>query len=82
MHTHTHSLRPGPAQARLLAGQKLQGVLTSQEVQAILRQRGWEADYPLFTTGARPAQRSVGPGARMLLRSGGRLRDGHPGSAC
>ena len=29
-------------QASLLSGQKLQGVLTSDEVQAILRQRGWE----------------------------------------
>jgi glycerol-3-phosphate dehydrogenase (NAD+) len=38
-------------EARLLGGQKLQGVLTSDEVQAILARRGWEADYPLFTTG-------------------------------
>ena len=30
------------AQARLLGGQKLQGVLTSNEVQAILERRGWE----------------------------------------
>jgi glycerol-3-phosphate dehydrogenase (NAD+) len=33
----------------LLAGQKLQGVLTSNEVQVVLRDRGWERDYPLFT---------------------------------
>ena len=37
-------------QAKLLAGQKLQGVLTSNEVQGILRMRGWESQYPLFTT--------------------------------
>lgn len=34
----------------LLRGQKLQGVLTSNEVQEILRMRGWEQTYPLFTT--------------------------------
>lgn len=37
-------------EARLLNGQKLQGVLTSDEVQDILRLKGWEQDYPLFTT--------------------------------
>ncbi|WIA14356.1 hypothetical protein OEZ85_002885 [Tetradesmus obliquus] len=37
-------------EAELLKGQKLQGVLTSNEVQEILKQRGWEAEYPLFTT--------------------------------
>jgi glycerol-3-phosphate dehydrogenase (NAD+) len=35
---------------RLLNGQKLQGVLTSNEVQEILELRGWEKDFPLFTT--------------------------------
>lgn len=39
-------------QEELLKGQKLQGTLTSDEVQAILKQRGWELNYPLFTTGA------------------------------
>ena len=37
-------------EAELLDGQKLQGVLTSDEVQAVLRARGWQGDYPLFTT--------------------------------
>ena len=37
-------------QTELLAGQKLQGVLTSNEVQSILRVRGWESRFPLFTT--------------------------------
>jgi hypothetical protein len=37
-------------QEELLSGQKLQGVLTSNEVQSILSARGWEKDYPLFTT--------------------------------
>ena len=53
---HTHTCLPAclPArQVELLKGQKLQGVLTSNEVQAILAARGWEKEYPLFTTGAR-----------------------------
>lgn len=33
----------------MLGGQKLQGVLTSDEVQEVLRDRGWEQQYPLFT---------------------------------
>ena len=37
-------------EAELLGGQKLQGVLTSDEVQAVLTARGWVRDYPLFTT--------------------------------
>ncbi len=37
-------------EAELLNGQKLQGVLTSDEVQTVLRARGQEADFPLFTT--------------------------------
>uniref|UniRef100_C5H3W1 Glycerol-3-phosphate dehydrogenase [NAD(+)] n=1 Tax=Dunaliella viridis TaxID=140095 RepID=C5H3W1_9CHLO len=34
----------------MLSGQKLQGVLTSDEVQEILHARGWELEFPLFTT--------------------------------
>jgi hypothetical protein len=49
-------------ESRLLGGQKLQGALTAGEVQAILRKRGWEANYPLFTTGAGRAQSGCGPG--------------------
>lgn len=37
-------------EAELLGGQKLQGVLTSHEVQAVLRRRGVEGNFPLFTT--------------------------------
>lgn len=33
----------------LLNGQKLQGVLTSNEVQRVLKMKGWEMQYPLFT---------------------------------
>lgn len=40
----------GELENELLKGQKLQGVLTSDEVQEILRARGWERQYPLFTT--------------------------------
>lgn len=36
-------------QAELLNGQKLQGVLSSNEVQSVLKVRGWEADYPLMS---------------------------------
>ena len=43
---------PAPClQAELLHGQKLQGTLTAEEVAVILQRRGWEAEYPLFTTG-------------------------------
>lgn len=34
----------------LLNGQKLQGVLTSNEVQEIITNKQWEAQFPLFTT--------------------------------
>jgi len=37
-------------EAKLLNGQKLQGVLTSNEVQEILVQKGWQQDFPLMTT--------------------------------
>ncbi|GIL57042.1 hypothetical protein Vafri_12308 [Volvox africanus] len=37
-------------EAELLKGQKLQGVLTSNEVQEILKTRRWESNFPLFTT--------------------------------
>ncbi|KAI8466342.1 MAG: NAD-dependent glycerol-3-phosphate dehydrogenase N-terminus-domain-containing protein [Monoraphidium minutum] len=50
-------------EADLLKGQKLQGVLTSDEVQEILRARSWEADYPLFTTVNRIANGAVPPSA-------------------
>ncbi len=55
--------KPAPSPARvqvaLLSGQKLQGVLTSQEVQEILKKRGWEGDYPLFTTVNRIVRRQL-----------------------
>eukprot|EP00798_Chlamydomonas_sp_ICE-L_P025777 gene25777-11445_t len=34
----------------LLNGQKLQGLLTSNEIQETLEAKGWEKEYPLFTT--------------------------------
>jgi glycerol-3-phosphate dehydrogenase (NAD+) len=37
-------------EAELLGGQKLQGVLTSHEVQAVLKKKGLEKEFPLFTT--------------------------------
>nr|QKY14970.1 glycerol-3-phosphate dehydrogenase (NAD+) (GPDA) [Polytomella parva] len=37
-------------ETELLKGQKLQGVLTSSEVQEIIHANEWEEDYPLFTT--------------------------------
>lgn len=33
----------------MLNGQKLQGILTSDEVQTVLQIKGWERQYPLFT---------------------------------
>ncbi|KIZ06786.1 glycerol-3-phosphate dehydrogenase(NAD+) [Monoraphidium neglectum] len=50
-------------EAELLNGQKLQGVLTSNEVQEILKARDWEADYPLFTTVNRIVSGAVPPSA-------------------
>ncbi|KAA8492338.1 Glycerol-3-phosphate dehydrogenase NAD(+) [Porphyridium purpureum] len=35
-------------EAELLHGQKLQGTLTSHEVQSCLKIKGWEADFPLL----------------------------------
>mmetsp|Transcript_4997 Transcript_4997/g.17708 ORF Transcript_4997/g.17708 Transcript_4997/m.17708 type:complete len:120 (+) Transcript_4997:1-360(+) len=40
----------GMLEEEMLKGQKLQGELTSNEVQAVLRAKGWELDFPLFTT--------------------------------
>jgi glycerol-3-phosphate dehydrogenase (NAD+) len=37
-------------EAELLNGQKLQGVLTSMEVQSVLKSKGLKKDYPLFMT--------------------------------
>mmetsp|Transcript_21179 Transcript_21179/g.55176 ORF Transcript_21179/g.55176 Transcript_21179/m.55176 type:complete len:618 (+) Transcript_21179:94-1947(+) len=34
----------------ILGGQRLQGVATSNEVQEVMRVRGWESTYPLFST--------------------------------
>ena len=45
----------------MLNGQKLQGVITSDEVQEILRIRGWERDFPLFTTINRVANKQLDP---------------------
>ncbi len=52
----------------MLNGQKLQGVLTSDEVQEILHARGWELDFPLFTTINRIIHGEVPPD--MILRWG------------
>lgn len=50
-------------EARLLGGQKLQGVLTSHEVQAVLRKRGLESEFPLFSTINRICAGAVPPEA-------------------
>eukprot|EP00811_Abedinium_folium_P034166 NODE_7070_length_1612_cov_7.428956.p1 GENE.NODE_7070_length_1612_cov_7.428956~~NODE_7070_length_1612_cov_7.428956.p1 ORF type:complete len:249 (-),score=87.21 NODE_7070_length_1612_cov_7.428956:482-1228(-) len=54
---YTKSRMPGSTpqswdviEAEILKGMKLQGVLTSNEVQIVLKRRGIEAKYPLFTT--------------------------------
>lgn len=52
-------------ETELLGGQKLQGVLTSLEVQTILERQGWTNEFPLFSTihaictGRLPPQRIV-----------------------
>ncbi|MEW5301255.1 MAG: hypothetical protein WDW36_004126 [Sanguina aurantia] len=48
-------------ETEMLAGQKLQGVLTSNEVQEILKLKGWEKEYPLFTTVNRMVHGKLGP---------------------
>lgn len=48
-------------ETEMLAGQKLQGVLTSNEVQEILKLKGWEQQYPLFTTVNRIIHNKLGP---------------------
>lgn len=45
----------------LLNGQKLQGVLTSHEVQAVLKNKGWEHHFPLFTTINRVVKGDIAP---------------------
>jgi len=45
----------------LLGGQKLQGVLTSHEVQEILRKKNLEKKFPLFTTINRIVDRRIEP---------------------
>jgi len=45
----------------LLGGQKLQGVLTSHEVQEILRKKKLERKFPLFTTINRIVDRRIEP---------------------
>jgi len=77
----------------LLGGQKLQGVLTSHEVQAILRVRGLEKQYPLFTTINRIVNGSVAPESivryaemvaaeRVFLFSSESVNEGHPDKLC
>uniref|UniRef100_A0A0C5IM46 Glycerol-3-phosphate dehydrogenase [NAD(+)] n=1 Tax=Dunaliella tertiolecta TaxID=3047 RepID=A0A0C5IM46_DUNTE len=50
----------------MLNGQKLQAVLTSDEVQEILHARGWELEFPSFTTINRIIHGEVPP--TMILR--------------
>jgi glycerol-3-phosphate dehydrogenase (NAD+) len=55
----------------LLGGQKLQGVLTSFEVQEILRRKGIEADFPLFTTIYKISKLELPPGEIIRYREQG-----------
>ncbi|KAL4436899.1 hypothetical protein ABPG75_004038 [Micractinium tetrahymenae] len=61
-------------EARLLGGQKLQGVLTSDEVQAILQRRGWERDYPLFTTVNRIVNEQLPPSSIVDYKAAAQVR--------
>jgi len=53
----------GDIEEELLGGQKLQGTLTSDEVQELLIAKGWEKEFPLFTTVNRIAQGDLPPSA-------------------
>uniref|UniRef100_A0A515EIS9 Glycerol-3-phosphate dehydrogenase [NAD(+)] n=1 Tax=Dunaliella salina TaxID=3046 RepID=A0A515EIS9_DUNSA len=57
-------------EVELLSGQKLQGVGTSNEVQEVLRARGWEASYPLFTTVNRIIKNYIPPTSIFTFRDG------------
>lgn len=50
-------------EAELLNGQKLQGVMTSHEVQEVLHQRGLTDQFPLFTTINRIIAGKISPAA-------------------
>ena len=52
----------------LLQGQKLQGALTSDEVQLILKKNKWEGDYPLFTTINRIVNGELPPSAILKYK--------------
>ena len=60
-------------QVSLLHGQKLQGVLTSDEVQIILQRRGWELEYPLFTTVNRIVRGQLPPASILEYRAAAAL---------
>merc|ERR1712176_1310843 len=66
---YVRSLREGSPkswdqiEAELLGGQKLQGVLTSHEVQIILQRSGLEKEFPLYTTINRICEGKLPPDA-------------------
>ena len=60
-------------QAELLNGQKLQGVLSSNEVQSVLRVRDWEAEYPLLSTINGIVQGNLQPDAIFQFREARKL---------
>jgi len=56
-------------ETELLGGQKLQGVLTSNEVQEILHKQNIEKEFPLFTTIHRIVNRQIPPSAIVNYKS-------------
>eukprot|EP00894_Picocystis_sp_ML_P001184 jgi/Pico_ML_1/51701/g271.t1 len=56
-------------ESELLNGQKLQGVLTSHEVQQVIVARQWEKRFPLFTTIHKIASQELPPSAIIDYRS-------------
>lgn len=56
-------------ESELLNGQKLQGVLTSHEVQQVLVARQWEKRFPLFTTIHKIASQELPPSAIIDYQS-------------
>ncbi len=64
----------------LLKGQKLQGTLTSNEVQEILRMRKWEQQYPLFTTTNRIITGVLPPDWVLRYHEGSKVDVTHSGA--
>eukprot|EP00798_Chlamydomonas_sp_ICE-L_P013167 gene13167-30652_t len=64
----------GDIEEELLGGQKLQGTLTANEVHEIIAMRGWELEYPLFTTVYRIINDLIPPQMMLNFKEGARMK--------